>query len=149
MVSVPGTAIRDDHRPIALAYASTAGQQCVLVLDVWIRVKRNRRNVVNALPGFVIERLDIAKRMGEAQPRYAHFVGGKSIKHEGIIGIGAVGDRDLAKLRVSPFFRWNFGGDFLRRRTQLGHAWTLGSRLIRIAIAAAAITLITSANMNQ
>src|SRR5205823_9533333 len=39
----------DDHRPVTVAYASTTGQQCVLVLNVGVRVKRNRRNVVNAL----------------------------------------------------------------------------------------------------
>ena len=108
MVSVPGTAIRfflislcvnGRGETIIGPYPSPTlppqAHQRVLVLNIWISVKRNRGHVVHAFPRLLVQRFDIAKRMRKAQSRDAHFVGRQTIEHERIIGIRAVRHRDL------------------------------------------------------
>ena len=110
MVSVPGTAIftfftsdlregttGDNHRAVAFADAAARRQQSVVVLNVGERVKRDCGQVVNTFHCFAIQRLDVAEGVCEAQARYADFVGRQPVEHEGIVGVGAVGDGDLAR----------------------------------------------------
>src|SRR6516164_2903122 len=59
----------NDHRTVTLAYAAAAGHQSIVLLNVRIRVKRNGRNVVEALQRLAIERLDVAKGMSELHAR--------------------------------------------------------------------------------
>ena len=46
--------------------------------------------VVNAFLRLPIQRLDVAKGMAELQSGYANFVRGQAIKHESVVGVGAV-----------------------------------------------------------
>ena len=87
-----------DHGPVTLADASAAGHDGVLVLDVRIGVKGDRRDVVEAVHGFAIQGLDIAKRVGKLHPRHANLVGRHAVKHEGVVGVGTVRDRDFANV---------------------------------------------------
>ena len=81
--------------------------------------------------------------MSKAQPGHAHFISGQSVEHECIVGIWAVGNGNLASVGRRTTVRVIFGiyCD--------AHASTLLARRRRTATAAAAITLITSANTNQ
>ena len=90
-----------DHGAVAIADAAAAGQQSVIILDVGIGVERDGRDVINAVafPRLLVQGLDVAKRMSEAQSGNAHLVGGQSIEHEGVVGVGAVRDADLASGR--------------------------------------------------
>ena len=89
---------RHDHRAIAFANAPAASHQGVLILDVGIRVKRDRGDIVNAFAGFLVQGLAIAERVREAQARGAALVSRQAVKHVRIVGIGAVSDGDLADL---------------------------------------------------
>ena len=89
---------RNDHRPIALAHAAAARHQRVQILNIRIGVKRNRGHIVDAFARLLVQRLDIAKRVREAQSRHANLAGGQAVEHEGIVGIRAVSDADLAHL---------------------------------------------------
>ena len=44
----------------------------------------------------MVQRLDVGEGVGELVAGDAHLVGGETVKHEGIVGVGAVGDLDLA-----------------------------------------------------
>ena len=90
-----------DHGAVAIADAASARQQSIVVLNVGIGVERDGGDVVNAVafPRLLVQGLDVAKRMSEAQPGNAHLVGGQSIEHEGVVGVGAVRDADLASGR--------------------------------------------------
>src|SRR5271167_1652443 len=85
-----------DHRPITLADTAAARHQSVLVLDVGISMKRNRGDVVDAVQGFAVQGLDIAKRMGKFHSGHANLVRRHAIKHEGVVGVRTVGDGYLA-----------------------------------------------------
>ena len=61
-------------------------------------MKRNGADVINALARLLVQRLNVAQRVAEAQARSADFVRGQAIKHEGVVGIGAVGHADFAHL---------------------------------------------------
>ena len=43
----------------------------------------------------LIQRLDVAERVRELVAGDADFVGGQPVKHEGVVGVGAVGDGDF------------------------------------------------------
>ena len=87
-----------DHRAITVSDAAAAGQQSVVILNIRIGVKRDRGDVVDALHGPAVQRFNITERMREAQSGHANLVGGESVKHECIIGVGAVSNRDFANV---------------------------------------------------
>ena len=45
--------------------------------------------------GAPVEGLDVAQSVGEAVAGDADLVGGQAIEHEGVIGVGTVGDGDI------------------------------------------------------
>src|SRR5207302_9782328 len=123
-----------DHRTIAFADASSAGQQSVLFLDVGINVEGDCGDIVKtvAFHGFAVERLEVAKSMGVVNPRRAHLIGGQRVKHEGVVGVGTMRDGDLARLvgdAACPGTSW----------TADRHAWDLGLRRMRTVTSAANI----------
>ncbi len=74
-------------------------------------MEADRRDVVILVRhGAMVQRLDIGKRVGEFVPRYAHLVRCKPVKHEGVIGVGAVGNLNLANFCCcsSHVFLWCF-----------------------------------------
>ena len=114
VVSVPGTAMRvfftsssvslrggDDHGAVAFADAAAAGHQGVLVLQVGIGVEGDGGDVVEGLvDGAVVQRLDVGEGVGELVAGDADLVGGQAVEHEGVVGVGAVGDVDLLNCGV-------------------------------------------------
>ena len=102
----------NDHGAVALAHAAAAAHQRVLVLHIGIRVKRNRADVVDALARLLVQRLDVAERVGEPQARSTDFVRGQTVKHEGVVGIRAVGHGNFAHLT---------GGTAARRFGRFGY----------------------------
>src|SRR5437660_432268 len=104
---------RDDHRAVSLADTASAGHQRIFVLYVGIGVEGNRADIVDAFLRLLIERLDVAKRVGETQARGADFVRGQGVEHERVVGVGAVGDRDFADVGASCFFSNRYGGHFV------------------------------------
>src|SRR5262252_1745564 len=92
---------RNDHRTVTFANASTARHERVLVLNVRICVKRDGSDVVDALLRFLIQGLYVAERVCEAQSRDADLVCGQPVKHESVVGVGAMRDRDFANVSGS------------------------------------------------
>ena len=86
----------DDHRPVTLAHAAAARHQRILVLEIGIGVERDRRDVVEAVHGFAVQGLDVAKRVSELHPGHANLVGRHAVEHEGVIGVGTMSDGDFA-----------------------------------------------------
>src|SRR5207302_598869 len=103
-------------------------------------------NVVSAIAftRFLVESLNIAQGMRESQPRHPYLISRQSIEHEGVVGIRTVRNRDLARERGRAAV---LSG--LRRGGERAHALTLEARCQPPAIAAANITLMTSAKMNE
>src|ERR1700719_4363255 len=58
---------RDDHGPVAVSNAAAATQKSIMVLDVWVRVKRDRGYVVDAFLRFAVEGLDVAEGVRKMQ----------------------------------------------------------------------------------
>src|ERR1700683_2793063 len=90
---------RDHHRPITFTHAPAAGHKRVQILNIRIGMKRNRRHIVDALPRFLVQGLNITKRVRETQYGDANLISSQPVKHEGIVRIRAVCDADLAHLR--------------------------------------------------
>ena len=109
MVRVPGTAILmlpsssgasgaggDDHGAVALAHAAAAAHQRVVLLQVGVGVEADGGDVEESfVAGAAVEGLDVAQGVGEAVAGDADLVGGQAIEHEGVIGVGTVGDGDF------------------------------------------------------
>ena len=92
-----------NHGAVAIADAAAARQQSIVVLNIGIGVERDGGDVVNAvaLPRLLVQRLNVAERVGEAQAGNAHLVGGQRIEHEGVVGVGTVRDADLTGRRAA------------------------------------------------
>ena len=144
-----------DHGAIAVADAASAGQQSIVVLNVGIGVERDGGHVIHAVafPRLLIQSLNVAKRVGEAQPGDAHLVGGQRIEHESVVGVGTVRDADFTGRRTPVRrifgFRCGCGGRISRRGFDETHACSLRTRCHPVETPAANMTLITSANTNQ
>ena len=91
----------DDHRAVAVAHAAAARQQRVLVEQMRIGMDADGGDFQLAAQGPAIERLDVLQFVLEEQVAGVDLVVGQSMKHEGIIGIGAVADGDES-LRHGP-----------------------------------------------
>ena len=89
-------AIGDDHGAVALADASAAAHQRVVLLDVGVGVEADGLTIVEGLfARAAIESLYVAKRMAEVIAGDANLIRCQAVEHEGIIGVGAVGDGDF------------------------------------------------------
>ena len=83
----------DDHGAVSLADAAAATHERVALLEVGIGVKADGGDVEEGFVlGAAVQGLDIAEGMSEAIAGHAHLIGGEAIKHEGVIGVGAMGD---------------------------------------------------------
>ena len=67
-----------------------------MILNVGIGVKRNRSHVVDTFHGLAVQGFNVGERVSKTQAGDANFVRGQSVKHEGIVGVGTVSDRDFA-----------------------------------------------------
>ena len=86
---------RDHDRAVAFAETCATIEQNVLVGDKCVAVKAHRCNVVGFLERGVVQRLNVRKNVREFHTGKADFARRQSIKHEGVIGIGTVGNRNL------------------------------------------------------
>src|SRR6267142_3807338 len=89
-------------------------------------------NVEHAFQRLPIEGLDVTELVREKQARHTQLVGGERVKHEGIVGIGTMSYGNLVSRR-------GYEG---RHHRPARLCWK------RAAIAAAALTLSTSAATN-
>src|SRR5208337_3961530 len=86
----------DDHGTVALADAAAAAHQSVVVLEVGVGVEADGGDVVESVvAGAQVEGLDVGEGVSEAIAGDADLVGGQAVKHEGVIGVGTVGDGDI------------------------------------------------------
>ena len=87
----------DDHGAVAFTDAAAACHEGVVVLQVWVGVEGDGGDVVEGLvDGAVIEGLDVGEGVGELVAGDSDLVGGEAVEHEGVVGVGAVGDADLS-----------------------------------------------------
>ncbi len=93
---ISGSAVagaRDDHRPVAVAHARAAGQQRVLVEHVGVGVDRDRGDVQFAARRALVQRLDVLQDVLEPPAAGLDFVLRERVKHERVVGIGRVAER--------------------------------------------------------
>ena len=50
--------------------------------------------VEGLVDGAVVEGLDVGEGVGELEAGDSDLVGGEAVEHEGVVGVGAVGDAD-------------------------------------------------------
>ncbi len=73
-----------------------AGHDAVVVLQVGVGVKADGGDVKEGfVDGAVVEGFDVGEGVDELEAGDANFVGGEAVEHEGVVGVGAVGDLDL------------------------------------------------------
>jgi hypothetical protein len=59
-------------------------------------MKADGRDVVEGFfASFAVEGFNVAEGVIEAIAGHAHLVGGESVEHEGVIGVGTMGNRDI------------------------------------------------------
>ena len=86
----------DDHGAVALSDAATAAHQGVRVLEVGVGVEADGGDVVEGLfAGAAVEGFDVAEGVVEAVAGDADLVGGQAVEHEGVVGVGTMGDGDI------------------------------------------------------
>ena len=110
MVRRPGTAMRrpgqrcarvggrrppgDDPRAVAVAHGRAAPQQRVPVGEVGVGVDRHGGDLELAGQRAAVERLDVGELVRVAQLAGVELVVRERPEHEGVVGVGAVGDLD-------------------------------------------------------
>lgn len=88
----------DDDGAIALAEAGTAIEEHIFVSDGGIGGKTDGRDVVGFREGGFVEGLDIGQDVGVLVAGSGELVSGQGIEHEGVIGIGGMGELDFDRL---------------------------------------------------
>ena len=83
------------HGAITIADARSGGEQDVLIRDVWIGVIGDGAQLVFALAGFLIQRLDVFEHMPEGEQGAPDFPGSERVEHIGVIGIRTVRAHDF------------------------------------------------------
>src|ERR1700689_3675101 len=87
---------RDNHGAVVFAHTAPASHQRIVFLNVGIGMKRDGGHVVKGLVhGLVVQGFNIAEGMSELVSWNANLPGGKTVKHESVIGVRTVGDGDL------------------------------------------------------
>jgi len=98
----------DDHRPVALAHRTAAGHQGVIVLQVGIRVERDRGDVIKGFADRpLVQGFNVGEGVGELVAWDTNLVGREPVEHKRVVGVRAVGNADLLS-------RGGGGGDVLR-----------------------------------
>jgi hypothetical protein len=116
----------DDHGAVALADAAAAAHQRVVLLQIGIGVKADGRDVKESLVlGAAVEGFDVAKRVGKAIAGNADLVGGQAIKHECVVGVGTMRDRDIDRCGGVAYsgLRVTHSGKVLSRRKTAALHW--------------------------
>ncbi len=86
----------DDHGTVPFADAAATAHQRVVLLDVGVSVEADGADIVEGLFACAaVEGLDIAKRVRKAIAGDANFIRRQAVEHEGIVGVGAMGDGDF------------------------------------------------------
>ena len=83
------------HRPVVVAHAGAMRQQDVLVGQMRVGMKRHGRDLVLALEGRAIQRLDVRQHVHELEVAAGHLAAGQAVEHERVVGIGRMGDMNL------------------------------------------------------
>ena len=94
LTAVGAAFFRDDDGAVAVAHARAVRQQRVLVDQVRVGVKRNRRDLVASLERGAVQRLDIRQDLIDDDAPGFHVPARQPEKHERIVGIGTVGNGD-------------------------------------------------------
>ena len=86
---------RHEDRTVAVAHARAVRQQRVSIHEVRVRVERHGGDFV--LPGErrAVERLDVGQHLLDVDALDLDGAGRQTIEHEGVVGIGTVGNGDL------------------------------------------------------
>ena len=105
-----------DDRPVALAHRGPVGQQAVAIREVRVGVDGQRRDLEAALARPVVEGLDVAQHVLEAEAVGRDQLLGQRVEHEGVVGVGAVPEADQA-VAAHAGRRCPRGGRGERRRT--------------------------------
>src|SRR5262249_51719489 len=92
----PKSAGSHNRGSIFLTYTAAAGHENVSILNVRISMEGNGGHIIDAFHGLAIQGLDIRERVVELETGGGDLIGGKSVKHEGIVGIWTVSDTDIA-----------------------------------------------------
>ena len=77
-----------EHRPVAVAHARAARQQCVFVADIGVGVDADRRDVKFAAGRAFVQRLDVLQDVLEPVAVRGNQFLRQPVEHECIIGIG-------------------------------------------------------------
>ena len=80
----------DQHRTVAVAHRSPRAEQCVAIVEVRVRVDRNRGHLVGPFEGLAVEALDVRQHVLEAQPTRVDELPGQGIEHEGVVRVRRV-----------------------------------------------------------
>ena len=86
----------DEDRSVVLTEAAPDRKQSVATGQVRVRMKRDGGNLVFTLERFPIQRLDVVENVRVSKVAGRDLAGGQAVKHECVIGIGAVGDSNLS-----------------------------------------------------
>ena len=85
---------RDHDRPIVVAHAGAVGQQRVLVEQVGVRVKRDRRHFVPSFERGPIQGLDVRQNLIDNEAVGIDGAAREAVEHERVVGIRTMGDGD-------------------------------------------------------
>ena len=85
----------DDDRAVVVSHTGTMREQQIGVRQVRVGVERDRADLVLSIERGTVQRFDIGEMVAEFDSVPRNFAAGKSVMHERIIGIRAVGDGDL------------------------------------------------------
>src|SRR5690606_23677780 len=80
---------------VLVAHARSMGQQQVLVGDVRVGVEGDGGYLVRAVERGAVQRFDVAEQVFDLESVGGNAAARETEEHEGVIGIGAVGDGDL------------------------------------------------------
>ena len=88
---LPGS---NEHRPISVAHARAARKERVSIADVSVSVDRNRGDVQFAAHGALVECLNVFELVLKTIPAQIDFVLRHRVKHEGVVWIGRMSERE-------------------------------------------------------
>lgn len=81
------TLFGDEHRAVAVAHASTAGQECILPAHIGVGVDADGGDIKFAAGGALVKGLDILEDVLEFEAFAAEVVLGERVEHKGVIRV--------------------------------------------------------------
>ena len=92
---LPRELVTSDHDgAVARTHARPVRQHRVSVLDIRVRVQRDRGRLEPAVDRPFVQRLDVAQDMLELEPACVDLIRGERPEHERVVGIGTVSEPD-------------------------------------------------------